>query len=451
MFLPIVVSAQHLTPLITYSTFPEALTFDRADSILYVGVSPCVVDTLPVPGLAQYDGTQWSAVPNAMDSFECNFVHWIQSDAYYQGQLFIAGNFYHAGGLGPESRGVARWDGSTWHGDGGIKTAPKLLQFDDELWLGGIFDSIGNNAISALARWDGSGWQPFGAYIPNTTNIDEVRAVARYQGALIIGGNLTGMPIAQDVLEWSGSDWQQLGNGLHGAANGFINAMAEFGGLLYVGGAYWTSDGAPSQNIVIWDGINWLPFMPGIVVATTQVLDMKVIDNKLYIAGSFHFTGDNNKYYHLLQYDGTHLCAVGSLPTFAGNQTALEVTGNSAEVYFSDYATVLGSDTVNLFAHWVLADGADTCVQVIAGVSENTNMAHAEIYPNPANTILNIDDMGPSVRSVEVLNILGQPVLQTTYTRNAPVNVSALAVGTYTLRLFDARGVPVAMGRFVKE
>ena len=72
------------------------------------------------------------------------------------------------------------------------------------------------------------------------------------------------------------------------------------------------------------------------------------------------------------------------------------------------------------------------------------------IYPNPVSSELSIT-YPDTAHSLEVLNILGQPILQTSFTRNAPLDVSALAPGTYTLRLFDARAVPVAVGRFVKE
>jgi len=105
-----------------------------------------------------------------------------------------------------------------------------------------------------------------------------------------------------------------------------------------------------------------------------------------------------------------------------------------------------GANTDN--SQWAMSRLYGFNVGIHEQVPERTSI---RVYPDPATTEVYLSADGDRARRIEIIDILGQCVLQSPYTRNTPMNVSALASGTYTARLFDARGVPVAVGRFVKE
>ncbi len=95
--------------------------------------------------------------------------------------------------------------------------------------------------------------------------------------------------------------------------------------------------------------------------------------------------------------------------------------------------------------------GVASLCDLFNSVSETAAHSVMEIYPNPATDRITITSNGEQVRAFGMIDLLGQQVLYNSCTSSATVNVSALAPGTYTLRLFDAHAVPLSEARFVKE
>lgn len=63
-------------------------------------------------------------------------------------------------------------------------------------------------------------------------------------------------------------------------------------------------------------------------------------------------------------------------------------------------------------------------------------IAGLSIYPNPANTVLNITSDSFTTKTVEIYNTLGAKVLATQVT-NAPVNVAGLTTGIYMVKVTE--------------
>jgi hypothetical protein len=365
------VQAQRLEAIMAYSTVtefstgPQALEFDREDSVLYMGHWPCVINDQFAPGLARWDGLVWEAVPNTMDSLQCT-THWIRSIVLHAGSLYVSGNIDSIGGLGSAGARLARYDQDGWHPCGVPSSWVRLKNVNDTLWAVGWYDSIGGQSVGSVARYVDDQWQPFGTSMAG----DEVRAVAVHEGFYFIGGNFTQSALfqIQDILYWDGAAWQQKGEGF-GHQNSWVNTMASYQGALFVGGALFTSDGIPGQHLVVWDGEQWNGFFTDRLLCRNQVNDLQVIDGKLYMAGVFQFAGDAH-YYNLLQYDGVNLCAVGKDLSAHAGKFALSVRGNSHEVYFTTTNLEFAGDTVNFLAKWVLSNGADTCLYAPLGFPE---------------------------------------------------------------------------------
>jgi hypothetical protein len=85
---------------------------------------------------------------------------------------------------------------------------------------------------------------------------------------------------------------------------------------------------------------------------------------------------------------------------------------------------------------------------------QNVNNASAiSIYPNPANTNINviITSATSGDIQVEILNMMGQKVSMTTAMDNmATINVAALPTGYYLVNCYRD-GVKIAVSRFIKN
>jgi hypothetical protein len=391
LFAPSLALAQRLEKLFDYTTwqgfptYPTAIEFDRADSVLYMGFWPCVINDAFMPGLARWDGEAWEAVPNTMDSLQCT-TQWVRSLASHEGSVFASGRVTSFGSLGPASSGLARYDDDGWHICGSPNNEwLKVVVVNDTLWAIGWYGSIDGEIIGPVARYIDGQWDSFGPSLLG----NHVRAAAIYNGKYFIGGNLTQPPITplQDIVYWDGVAWQQVGEGF-GHQNSHVNAIAAYQGQLFVGGALFMSDGIPGQHLVVWDGVNWSGFFQDRLLCRNQVNDLQVIDGKLYMAGVFQFAGDAH-YFNLLQYDGVNLCAVGKDLTAHGGLYANQVRGNSHEIYFSNEHIAYAGDTVNYMAKWVLSLGPDTCINAPLGMLERAKPdAHLFLHGNPQHAVL---------------------------------------------------------------
>lgn len=84
------------------------------------------------------------------------------------------------------------------------------------------------------------------------------------------------------------------------------------------------------------------------------------------------------------------------------------------------------------------------------GIDENTFFSAISIYPNPANSTLQIDTQDVSIDQINIYSILGSRVRQMNVDSVSPtVEVSNLASGVYYIQLYS--GNNVALKKFVKE
>lgn len=85
-------------------------------------------------------------------------------------------------------------------------------------------------------------------------------------------------------------------------------------------------------------------------------------------------------------------------------------------------------------------------VSATTDIAENINNA-ISIYPNPATSILNVNANG--YNEVQIINMLGQVVYNTTMNDNAQINVRNLNDGVYFVRLNGANGTTTQ--KFIKK
>jgi trimeric autotransporter adhesin len=140
------------------------------------------------------------------------------------------------------------------------------------------------------------GWDHVGVGSTSTTpslNGTSVTALnADNPGVLYVGGNFTnagGHSTADRIARWNGTAWSAIGN--TPLTNGQVFAIAYHAGKVYVGGTFQNAGGqANADFLAAWNGTTWSSpcNSPGSDPAiTANVNALQIVDNTLYVGGSF--------------------------------------------------------------------------------------------------------------------------------------------------------------------
>ena len=380
------------------------------------------------------------------------YVLWglIRSIVTYHDTLIIGGDFYimDGGGL---CEGILYWANGTWNPYGDLQHAvDKLRVLDDTLYAVGGFNSADGHPCMGIAKREGGQWLNVGdVQDPDVSFID----VIKYQNQLVAAGvgYLGGI---WGVYSFDGVQWAGLGPGTLGGISG-VQCLAVYQGDLYVGGQILLQEGNPGQGIMRWDGTAFHPVGAGLQLDLNDFASifsatcMTVHNSLLWVGGSFNYASGVEAH-GVATWDGSHWCGV------PGDLVQYQNGGVSSMDFYHDTLFVACGDTadgqyMNKAAKFVGSSYVDSCSAPLGFDLVTEAWTWLILTPNPATTSMSIKYTGPTARTLQIHDILGRTVLQVAYTRNAPLDVSPLAPGTYTLRLYDARGGPVGVGRFVRE
>jgi len=130
---------------------------------------------------------------------------------------------------------------------------------------------------------NGINWSNVG----NGTN-NRVFALEVYNNELYVGGlfDTVGGAYVNHLAKWNGSNWLAVGNGL----NGQVNTLYSYKNNLYIGG-YFTIAGSTNANkIAVFDGNNYLPMGSGFNDAVCTITSY----NNEIIAGGYFTQSDVN-------------------------------------------------------------------------------------------------------------------------------------------------------------
>ncbi|PWU19160.1 MAG: hypothetical protein C5B50_07290 [Verrucomicrobia bacterium] len=259
-------------------------------SVVYAGGAFTMAGGNPANYIAQWNGSSWSALGSGM-SGDGNFATTVYALALSGGTLYAGGYFTNAGGAAANA--ITRWDGTNWSPLGSGMTRSgygpwvyALLVSGNTLYAGGMFDTAGGVATLNIAQWNGSSWSAMGSGLfGRIPCCAQVNALAMSHGTLYVGGQF--MP-DNNVAQWNGSSWSAVGSGIY--TN--VNALAVSGNRLYAGGAFFYNyaSGNPLNCIAQFVGTNWLAMGSGV---SAQVNALAVSGGMLYVGGSFGMAGTN--------------------------------------------------------------------------------------------------------------------------------------------------------------
>lgn len=337
------------------------------------------LDTIPYPNLTgfvkKWNGISWQRIGTGTGGYGT-----IRCLTVWNGDLIAGGYFKNINGI--PANGVARWKNNTWEAfsiNGDIPIVEALTVFNNELYVGGDFDSI--------AKWNGNAWIPVGNLLNNIT----IYSFGEYNNSLFAGGGTTlNVPA---FLKLNGNNWENVGNGLTGQ---IVKTMMVYNNKLVVAGKFRV--GTDYDNIANWDGTSWSLFTavdPSIIIYSLYKLD-----SQLFYAG-----GKTN---------------VGFLKNFNdstmfGNSTYNNIITSVVEydsnLIIGGFFNKINNDSIyNRLASWV----EDTTIYtpIINLELSINNFSLNQNYPNPFNPASKIRFSIPkqSFVNINIYNLLGQKI-----------------------------------------
>lgn len=306
---------------------------------------------------------QWARIGPAMPAtFEPGGFHdpW-NSKMGPDGRLYIFGSFTNAGG-DPTADYLAVFDpatggwsglGSNGAGDGAIQgDVNDIAWFNGSLYVGGNFrDAAGLSGANGIAAWNGTSWTKRGSLVGVSGH---VMALAVSGATLYAGGafyDVGGDATADNVAAFDGFTWHGLGNDGAGgpALNGSITALlVASDGRLYAAGVFVDAGSlGRADRIAWWDPgtATWKPVGDAVAadgVFNNIIWDLAAIGNKIYASGLFTDAAGDPRADFVAAWNGTAWTHLGA--NVAGVDGA--ISGSASVVSLAVYGSnlIVGGD-----------------------------------------------------------------------------------------------------------
>ncbi len=254
---------------------------------------------LAVSNIARWDGTGWSALGSGLQGTSASADSVSVLTRLPNGDLLAAGNFTSAGGV--PVPGIARWDGSAWSAfpapviagftisfvriatgsgntllalankaSGATGSSPTLLAFDGSSWseltnrpagdvaallslpggdvlVGGSFPQAGG-ILSGVMRWNGQTFSTVEPLLRRTVNALTLAP----NGDVLASVTITSLIPEQQfsIARFNGTTWTAVGTPLTGTPASL--AALSSGDIAAAGGPITAAGGAPANNLALY-------------------------------------------------------------------------------------------------------------------------------------------------------------------------------------------------------
>ncbi|MHB8260767.1 MAG: T9SS type A sorting domain-containing protein [Bacteroidia bacterium] len=348
--------------------------------------------------------------------------------ALYHGNMYVGGNFLTAGGITVNH--IAMWDGSMWHavGNGFDVSVHSLAVYNDSLYAGGDFSNSGTTPTKHLAKWNGTQWNQ----VNGGTN-DDVDAMYVWNNALYISGDFTqaGTTSANHICKWDDVAFTALGSGMTSSMSGMtpmVHSLCAYNGSLYAGGMYDQAGGASMNNMAKWDGSTWSSIgNVGTSMGSDVVSSLCVYGGQLFVGGGFATCGTlsaNN----IGIWNGASWSTLGT--GMNSNVQAMDIYHNT--LYIGGIFTIAAGTSANHIASYSSPAGIQPF-----GIQNSESTIN--VYPNPANTIMNVElgiMNGIQNTTLIITDMLGNTVKQLIIHHSSLIiDISDLAEGVYNFQI----------------
>ncbi len=314
---------------------------------LYAGGDFTTAGGVAAGGIAKWNGTAWSALGTGLGNGGEGFAPSVYALASNGGNLFVGGQFVTAGGI--TSRGVAKWNGTTWSGlDSGVNGfVEALLVVGGDVIVGGGFQTAGvaGLTVNSIARWNGSAWSALSSGMTGGSSFPVVYSLASNGGVIYAGGDFShaGGVSSANIAQWNGALWSALGSG----TDDVVLALANFGGELVVAGPFSTAGGATARGIAKWNGVTWSAVGGDADDGAFGIYVLAVSGDDLFAGGYFSALGGVPAK-NTARWNGSVWSALGS--GMDGSVGELAVSGGT--LYVAGDFTTVGGVAANRIAKW---------------------------------------------------------------------------------------------------
>ncbi|HMC97144.1 MAG TPA: T9SS type A sorting domain-containing protein [Flavobacteriales bacterium] len=308
---------------------------------------------------------------------------------------------------------------------------------------------------ACVFRYDGQAfheWEPVNSIPPSdNTNIWNV---FDYLGYAYMTGAFPDPLVEGEsrFLRWNGSNWEYIpGWGDH---TGSIYDIEIHNDTLYVAGQFRQENGAPGNNIALFDGTSWNDMSGGVTVpelpVSASVHTIQWFHDELYVSGQFNEAGGMPLGDGFAKWNGHQWCA---LPGDFENPVNpingfLDMAVWHDSLFVCGAFTTVDGEPVRHVAKWIGGDATLNCSPEV-GMAEPRSPHSVTIAPNPASTTITLEGLPPDVAVITIRDVVGRTVQRSAGVHTV-LDVSSLPSGTYTLEVLNARNVIVSNTRFVK-
>jgi len=396
---------------------------------VYIGGNFTHAGVQELNGVARLNGTSWEPLGSGITMGLVNVNDMIE----YEGKLVVAGSFIEAGGL--TANNIAQWDGNSWEvlGTGVSGTVYDLQIYNGDLFVAGNFDSAGTIAADLIARWNGIEW-----FSLATTNLvaDSITEMEVYDGHLYVIGAIDSVNgiAANSIARWSEFAWNKVGEGLPDRVNDLIS----LNGVLLAGTTLELNhELVPFWWTYAWDGIDWTVYADS-GHARTQSM---TIANGALVAGVGSPSGNCYPLDNFVRYwSGGDWKEIGT-----------EINGYVNEVDVID-GVLYAVGHFNQQAGCSLSYVASYRLPV--GINVPAYLVNVfRISPNPTKGLLYVNSITP-MQSIEIVNLQGQLILEEnsacTQQTEYVVDLRSVETGVYIVKV-QFEGGHVEVQKVVRE
>lgn len=270
---------------------------NKGDSSLFVCGAFLKVNSTYVNGIFEIKNTNWFTLGNGISQF-AGSPKCLKS---FSEKLFMGGGFLEVENASNTAY-LASWNDTNWSGPAGGAAGNDVydfIVFENKLFVGGEFNSIGGVAGREILAFDGENWLNVG-----DMDCNWVRALETFNGELFAGGNFG----LRKYL--GGTDWLDF----PGGPDAWVYDMTvdTFNNFLYVGGDFGYIDGGvPSYMAAMWDGFKWNSLGTNLPTAV-WFKSMAVYRGDLYIGSGMTNLNDGLEVNCIAFWNGEKWDSVGS-------------------------------------------------------------------------------------------------------------------------------------------
>jgi len=375
-------------------------------------------------GVAMWDGLDWSIVDSSMNS---NFA--VRPFVVFQGYLYG----FVTNPTGIMSGYMIKLDSnftcqivpnSNYYNSNLPGTVYRAAVYNNELYVGGRFDHIGNIPANHIAKWDGTNWLPVGSGI-NDQYIFEFK---EYNNELYVGGSFTdaGGVSVNNLAKWNGSNWSDVGGGLTGPGAWDFSDMEVYNNELYIGGGFLSAGGQFMEYLTKWNGNIFSDVGGGLGFSGPPDV-MKVYGNKLYFGGYFNTGIWGNE---TGTWDGLNFASLG---------TGLNAGPTNFEIYNCQLYAGGRFDATGYAQGVAFLDTTDCTTSIESIYLPEYSIS---IYPNPGNGNFTFEFNDVCSGIFVVTNLLGEIIKTGTFanTRMLQCEINGSA-GVYFVNVNTGKSV----------